>query len=373
MIAFGWRQFRAQATVGCAALVVIAIVLAVTGPHLVSVYDNAVAACKASGTQSAACNNPVTDTFHGLQIAVTALVLIVPALIGMFWGAPIIAHELETGTFRLAWTQSVSRLRWLLVKLGLVGLASMLAAALLSLMVTWWSSPLDKVNQNRFSPGSFALHGFVPGGYAVFAFALGATAGLLFRRTLPAMAVTLAGFIFVRLGVTYWLRPHYMSPATLTLPLSNATAGFQLNGAPGGPGVASLTAQPPDLPNAWVSGASVVNNVGQSPTSAVIKQACPNLVSGLPQPPAGAVIHSGGSSVGGILGGGQASASRVTPGAQTALSQCFSTLSAKYHELVSYQPADRFWTFQTIETALFVVLALALAGVCAWWVRHRVT
>ena len=59
-----------------------------------------------------------------LQVALITLVLVVPALIGMFWGAPLIAHELETGTFRLAWTQSVSRRRWLLVKMGLVGLAA---------------------------------------------------------------------------------------------------------------------------------------------------------------------------------------------------------------------------------------------------------
>ncbi len=178
MIVFSWRQFRSQAMVGAAGLVIVGLVLIVTGPHLVSVYDTALAACKASGGQSSACNNPVGSTYKGLRIAVSALVLVIPALIGMFWGAPLIAHELETGTYRLAWTQSVSRLRWLWVKLGLVGLATMLAATLLSLMATWWLSPIDKASPNRFSPSNFALHGFVPGGYAVFAFALGATAGL---------------------------------------------------------------------------------------------------------------------------------------------------------------------------------------------------
>ena len=71
----------------------------------------------------------------GLQIALNTLVLVVPVLIGMFWGAPLIARELETGTFRLAWTQSVSRVRWLLVKLGLVGLAAIVVAGGLSLHV----------------------------------------------------------------------------------------------------------------------------------------------------------------------------------------------------------------------------------------------
>jgi hypothetical protein len=368
MIAFSWRQFRSQATVGIAALAVIAVVLVVTGPHLVSVYDDAVTACTASGGQSAACNNPVTSTYGGLRIAMITLVLVVPALIGMFWGAPLIAHELETGTFRLAWTQSVSRLRWLWVKLGLVGVASMVAAGLLSLIVTWWTSPIDKVNQNRFSPSSFALHGFVPAGYALFAFALAATVGLLVRRTLPAMAVSLAGFIGARLAVTYWLRPHYMSPVTTSLPLSPSTAGFEFSG-PGAGGTVSVTAQAPHLPNAWVTAASIVDKAGQAPTSSYIKQVCGNVVSagqsnaGLK----GAGVRSGGNL------GGHVSAVQAGQQMQNALSQCVHTLGAHYHEVVTYQPASRFWTFQTMETALFVVLAVALAGVSAWWVRHRVS
>jgi hypothetical protein len=367
MIAFTWRQFRSQATVGIAGLIVIAIVLVVTGPHLVSVYDDAVAACRASGGQGAACINPAATTYPGLHVATMALVLVVPALIGMFWGAPLIAHELETGTFRLAWTQSVSRLRWLLVKLGLVGLASMLAAGLLSLMVTWWTSPIDKVSQDRFSPSSFALHGFVPAGYAVFAFALAATVGLLVRRTLPAMAITLAGYIGARLAVTYWIRPHFMSPVTTNLPLSPSTAGFQFSG-PGAGGTVSVTAQAPQLPNAWVTASSIADKAGQAPMSSYLKHVCGSAVStgqsnaGLK----GVTTRSGGL-------GGHVSAVQLGQQMQNALNQCFHTLSANYHVVVTYQPANRFWTFQTIETGLFVVLALALAGFCAWLVRHRVS
>jgi hypothetical protein len=64
---------------------------------------------------------------------------------------------------------------------------------------------------------------------------------------------------------------------------------------------------------------------------------------------------------------------RASTGVQEAFNQCISTLGAKYHDVVTYQPANRFWTFQTIETALFVGFALLLAGGCAWWVRHRVS
>jgi hypothetical protein len=362
VIAFSWRQFRPQAIVGITGLAVIAVVLAVTGPNLVHVYDVNLAACKASGGQSPACNNPVVGTFHAFQVALIALVLVVPALIGMFWGAPLIAHELETGTFRLAWTQSVSRRRWVWVKMGLVGSASALAACLLSLMSTWWFSPIDKVNQNRFSPASFGLHGFVPAGYAAFAFALGVTAGLVFRRTLPAMAVTLVGFIAARLAVTYWLRPHYMSPATLNVPLSANDVGFQVAG-PGTTSPLSVIANPPALPNAWVSSATVVDNAGQAPGSSAITHACPNLGTGVapPSAPRGGFGALGGHAVG----------IRVSQGAQQQFNDCISTLAAKYHVAVAYQPANRFWTFQAIETALFVALALALAGGCVWWVRHR--
>ena len=365
MIAFGWRQFRPQAIVAGVALVIVAVVLAITGPHLVSVYDSAVAACRESGGQSAVCQaNPVNITYRGLQYGLLALVLVVPALIGMFWGGPLIAHELETGTFRLAWTQSVSRTRWLLIKIGLVGLASFLAAGLLSLMANWWFSPLDKASPDRFGGGNFGVHGFVAGGYALFAFALGVTAGLLLKRTLPAMAVTLAGFIAARFVVTNWVRAHYMSPVTLIQKLSPKNTGFDLNGPIGSHASASVTAQAPNLPNAWVYGASVVNNAGQSPSAAYMQQACPNLGAA---PPSQFFKSSGG------LLGSHASRVRASGGIQDAFNQCVSTLSAKYHEVVTYQPANRFWAFQTIETALFVLLGLVLAGFCAWWVRHRVT
>ena len=75
-----------------------------------------------------------------------ALGLAVPALIGMFWGAPLVAREFETGTLRLVWTQGVTRVRWLAAKLGVAGMAAITAGELFSLMVDWWSSPIRKAN-----------------------------------------------------------------------------------------------------------------------------------------------------------------------------------------------------------------------------------
>lgn len=102
-----------------------------------------------------------------------------PGILGIFWGAPLLAREVETGTFRLAWTQSVTRTRWLAIKLAVIALTSMALAGLLALMLTWWASPIDTVNMNRFAPGVFDQRGIVAIGYAAFAFALGVTAGVL--------------------------------------------------------------------------------------------------------------------------------------------------------------------------------------------------
>lgn len=341
MIRLAWRQFRTEAIAGIGALVVVAVVLAVTGPHLMDVY-------RASPGQVA-----TTDT--ALQTALMAVLLVGPALVGVFFGAPLIARELESGTFRLAWTQGVTRARWLMVKLALVGLASSVLAGGLSLMVAWWANPINIVNQNRFSPSLFGMFGIVPFGYALFAFALGVTTGLLFRKTLPAMATTLVGYVGARFAATYWIRPHFQSPLTKSLKLGpNAFGGFVMT--PSGVRVAA-----PNLtvPNGWVLSTSIVDKAGNPPTSAFLNKACPGIATPL---------HVGSSGVN--LRGGSKQA-MLAPGGQ--FQHCVSEIAAKFHGVATYQPASRYWPFQIYETALFVVLALALAGVSYWWLRRRLT
>ncbi|MGA9626300.1 MAG: hypothetical protein WBQ65_17640, partial [Bryobacteraceae bacterium] len=133
-----WRQFRTQAVAALVLLGAVAITLAVTRPGLVSSFQNVLHCKGALACASARRGFFARDSL--LRHLANALAVAVPALIGVFWGAPLIARELETGSFRLAWTQSVTRSRWMLVKLGIVGTASMLAAGLFSLAVTWWSS-----------------------------------------------------------------------------------------------------------------------------------------------------------------------------------------------------------------------------------------
>lgn len=340
MIRLAWRQFRTEAIAGVGALVVVAVVLAITGPHLMDVY-------RASPSR-------VTGTDMGLQTALMAVLLVAPALVGVFFGAPLIARELESGTFRLAWTQGVTRARWLTVKLALVGLVSSVLAGGLSLMVAWWANPINIVNQNRFSPALFGMFGVVPFGYALFAFALGAATGLIFRKTLPAMATTVVAYVGARWAVTYWIRPHFASPVTKSLKLgANSFSGFVMT--PSGPKVAA-----PNLtvPNGWVLSTSIVDKARNPPTTALLDKACPGLLG--PQ--------QGGSSVGNLRGG-----SKQVAAAPSQMQHCVAVIEAKFHGVATYQPASRYWPFQIYETALFVVLALALAGVSYWWLRRRLT
>ena len=346
MIWLTWRQFRAQAWVAAAALAVLAVALAITGAHLAHLYDlSGVAACQAHGdcaTVASAFMDQVkaSTTNKVLYDGGAVLLYAVPALIGVFWGAPLITREIETGTFRLAWNQSVTRTRWLAVKLGLVGLAAMATAGLLSLMTGWWASPVDRAlglpqgrsgvsDINRFAPLLFGARGITPIGYAAFAFALGVTLGVLIRRTVPAMAATLAVFTAALITMAVWVRPHLITPlrtvsAFNTANLSQLTTGS----APGSP---MTVAGGVNLPGAWVLSNQTIGASGRVFTGPAT-QAC-----------ASGSIQACNAHIG----------------------------SLHLRQLVTYQPAVRYWAFQWYETAIFLALALVLAGFCVWWIRRR--
>ena len=208
MIWLSWRQARASARWAGGLVLVAAAMWIVTGLQLRQVGS-------------------VTDAFRLVQVINTAMIA-VPALIGAFWGAPLVARELESGTYRLAWTQSVTRTHWLAGKMTIVGLLGLLVAGLATLGVNWWSAPIDAAAGNIFTPSLFSVRGVVQLAYTAFAFALGVACGTLIRKTVPAMAATLAAFTVVRLIVTLWLRPHFATPIVSRRPPSVVAA----NGVP---------------------------------------------------------------------------------------------------------------------------------------------
>jgi hypothetical protein len=359
MIRFTLMQSRASLLVSAIGLGVVAVVLAITGPHLAHAYDAFESSCKVA-RDCATAPNPVLDSDKPLHSALPVMVAIVPALVGIFFGAPLIARELETGTFRLVWTQSVTRTRWLAARLGLVGIVAMAIAGLLTWMANWWASPLDAVNQDRFGVANFSFHGIAPIGYAAYTFALGVTAGVLLRRTVPAMAVTGAGFAAARVAVTYWVRPNLASPVHESLPLSAGSgAGFGLYGSSQGTtnfntyiqsdtstprvGQVVLTAPQVSVPNGWVYSTTAVDKAGHAPTSHYLFQACPVLKQ----------------------------LSKPQSSSSAPLQACLTRLASTFHTVLAYQPASRFWPFQWAEMGIFLAAALALCGFTYWWLRRQ--
>src|SRR6266536_3533930 len=264
MIWLTWRQFRAAGAMMFAALAVLAALLALTGPGLAGDYSTGIAACT---TQSGGCSNFVRQFFNHHQgpfLALTAVVLVLPALIGLFWGTPLITRELEAGTHRLVWNQSITRTRWLAVKLALTGLAAMTAAGLGSLAVSWWSSPIDKTAANfpKMGPLLFDARGIVPIAYAAFAFALGVTVGMLVRRTVPALAITLVVFVAVQIAMPLLVRPHLLPPTRSTIEIT--TSNLDGINAPQGGGPVRAIVKAPTITGAWILSSHAVDASGHA-------------------------------------------------------------------------------------------------------------
>jgi hypothetical protein len=272
----------------------------------------------------------------------------------MFWGAPLLARELESGTYRLAWTQSITRRRWLSVRVALVGVAALAVAGLASWLVSWWFAPLDAVNLNRFDPSVFTARGVVAIGYAGFAFALGLATGTLTRRTLSAMAATLLGFVAARFVFTLWVRPHLLASRHVLFPVMlGKDARF-----PGFPSGFGVFAGLPRLPNAWALSSVLVDRAGHALSTAqlheLVVRTCPTLVAGSSQNPGVAAAKGPGGFVSGTF------------------LPCLHALSHHLQLLVAYQPPSHYWPLQALESGIFLAAAFALIGATVWRVGRRV-
>src|SRR5215472_14015103 len=315
-----WRQHRVQYLVGAALLAAFAVMIVVTGTQVSDQFHAAQAACVAGH----GCRQ-LGGLFMGSKVVgfLVIATLGTPVLVGLFWGAPLVAAEAEAGTTQFAWMQSVTRKRWLVVKIGWMLLAAAIWGGVISALVTWWASPTNAEQLNQFDPGRFDIMSIVPVGYSLFAVALGVTAGAVTRRTLPALAVTLAGFVAVRVVITLWLRSHYLSAVTVTY---NVLGNYAPKGA------------------YWRLASGVIGPNGQP-------LAQPNntpYVDGIPQaylPGACSVMN------------GPNAPNNPPPACVQALSH--------FHAYLTYQPGDRFWAFQGIETGIFLVLAAGLIAVTA--------
>ena len=249
----------------------------------------------------------------------------VPLLIGAFVGAPVLARELETGTFRYAWTQGFGRWRWTLAKLVALALAVAAAGGAISVLFAWYYRPyLAAGNQARslieispFSWGLFDLRGVAFAAWTLVAFAIGGLAGLLIRRVVPAIVATLAAYIALALAVGVYLRQHYLT-ALVTSKLSVPASAW--------------------ITSTWGTKGGAVAFRGRAPAN-LFMRVCPPSAMGPGKP------------------------------SQGALNACL--IRHGYTLWTSYQPASRFWTFQWIEGGWLLALSALLIAATVWLVRRR--
>lgn len=303
-----WRLHRNQVLFAAGALAVLTVLLLVTGSVMAHDYDSALASCRATQT----CADLGSELFRGdgMIIDLVDLTVVVPLLFGIFWGAPLLAKELEDGTNNLVWTQSVPRRRWLASTVGWALLGAAAWGGAMAALVSWWRYPENALD-TRFA--SFDIQGIVPVAYAVFAVALGIAVGSVVRRVLPALAITIAVFLAVRVPIAVYVRPHFMTPLRL---VESAKA-------------------------TWPAGAWVLSHDLAGPNGVAV----------------GDIFSPPAACRGAVFGG------------KGAFAKCFADHG--YHTVLTYQPASRYWAFQGIETALFLVLASLLVAFAFRWVLRR--
>jgi hypothetical protein len=349
MIWLTWRQFRVQALVLGGAVVALLLGLLVAHGDLPTFDDSFLQAFTSERLAS-------TVYTVGIVVGVCA-----PAVVGVFWGAPLVARELEAGTHRLAWTQSVTRNRWLATKLAVTGLAAMATVGLLALVMTWWSGSLDKAvnagqEQNglfglaRIAPPLFEARGITPIAYTAFALVLGTAIGTVVRRVVPAMAITLAVFVAIQILMPVFGREHLGASSTTTAITAENLRGLMVSGItpegmPVGP-VKQLTVDA-DKPGAWMIGNQPIDRNGraQGEMPSWVSRCVPAQAAGIGAAPFGPVDSAA----------------------------CFKRLHDEgYRQRITFMPASRYWTLQWLESAIFLGLAALLAAGAFWWLRHRI-
>jgi hypothetical protein len=325
MIRVTWLQHKREALIAGFVLAIVAVALIIIRSVVNSVVTQAMHSCPA-GSNGGFCSLGSGEFMALTSVPILAkyVVLALPALLAVFVAAPLVAREVEQGTHTLAWTQSITRIRWFAVKAVVLGVASVTAAVALSVLMGWWHQPLDVL----FGNGSwtfFDTFGPAPIAYAVFALALGLTASVLIRRVVPAMAATLFVFAAVRTAITY-LRPSFMPPVVKADDLGKI-------GLPAGSLQVNLY---------WTDASQ--HRLSAAEFQSATQQICPGSV-------------------------GAAGSSGATPIDSSGL-QCLADHG--YRVFSVYQPAERLGTFQAIEAGIFLLLAAALMSVCVWWLQRRV-
>lgn len=335
-----WRQHRMAHAGAVILLVACAVPLCISGLRLQSAHDALIrAGCLRPSTNpgmesrcGALWNHYNVGYVFTSNINTVAVALaVLPVLVGVFVGAPLLAREFEAGTAQFAWTQAVSRGRWMAAKLGWIGAVLAALSVAFGLLVNWWLLLADGADfMSRWQQEQFGLTAITFTGWMLLMFAAGVLAGALIGRTVTAMAATAATG-----AILLWL-----NMGKLTGMLTSVS-----------PLHARTTLVPGGLPGVFYAGSG-----------------------------SGAI---GGSTLATPRGSWVLSSWLTAPGGRTVSWNTTSFWSLKpsrqlawvtSHHLtawITYQSAGRFWLFQGIEGGAAVLIALLLAAGTVWLVRHR--
>ena len=341
---FVWRQHRKQFLVFALLLAAFAALLIPSGIHFWHAYQQALVNC-AQHPAIYSCND-LTDTLLTsradgfVRVAVVMGTFGLPILVGLFVGAPLIAKEYEEGTNKLAWTQTVSRRKWLTTKMAWALGFALIYGILLTILVTWWSRTINTVALNRFVQGHFETQGLMPVAYSVFFTAIGFTMGAWFRKTLLALAITSGVFVLCMVSFANWIRPHYMTPIAITAPMGPNDLGGKI---PSG---------------AWVLSRDIVDKNGKTLNGDIFPVAPPACQQ---------IIQQAGISGNGH--GGIRVKAVPTPGGGDPIDDCLN--KAGFHQIAKYQPSYRYWEFQEIESGIYLGMTAMAVAATYWLVLKR--
>jgi ABC-2 family transporter protein len=307
--------------IASAALLVAVAVYAVLTRQAMSTYidQSGLGACLASG---GSCDDLVHAFGSKFDNIINShwWISLVPMLAGVFWGAPLMAREIEEGTHRLAWTQTVTRTRWLATKLAIYLSAALVMAGALTALMSWWFKPIEQIRERgqlvfaRLSPDVFDFSGIVPLAYTLFAFAVGLAAGTFFKRSTVAIGVTIVAYISLKVFIQS-VRGHFLTPLTQTYPFR--------------------TISPRAGAGDWIMLHQIIDKAGNAFDSIGVPDAC-----------------------------------RTSGVDLASLDACVAAQG--YRFLDTYQPASRFWPLQFIESGIYVGASAILLAVAAWWIIRRV-
>jgi hypothetical protein len=330
-----WLERRSALISFLVVFVVLAVAIVVerhSVEALYAIYVNG--GCVAHPLNNSACvveDAVSTNAFAVLSVALRVL----PLLAGVFVGAPLIASEIESGTFRFTWTQGVGRMRFVVSTVVLLVVFLVASACLLGLLYAgWYAHPFEVVSsgaQSQWQSGLFTTTWWMLASWMLFALLLGTFLGAVIKRTVVAMAATVVvvGGLLVAASL--------LLPRMLAIG-ARASSRFSIAGL--NIGTFNMQAQPGNGPmGSW-------------------------LVRGWFTGPGGRAL-------------GSEEANKVldrvlaVPGNDKSLTTMHWLSLHHYTYWVSYQPASRFWVFQGIEGVVVLVLAALLGLATLWVVRHR--